>query len=213
MLSAMGAWGEQAFQNDSALDWLAEFEVGGLAMLRETLSRVAGIHVDDYLDMDDGMAAIAAAEIVAAAFAQRRDRVPEEVSAWLDAHQESLTGDDQVLARAAVERVLAAESELRESWEEGGPENGWHADVRVLLSRLPEHARRPASVKAMASTRNLVESPSRVTSGRTSCATLLNRQRSHKSPTGSVSHSGLASVWPTIRAAVGPKRSTFERRE
>jgi hypothetical protein len=65
--------------------------------------------------MDDGMAAIAAAEIVAAAFAQRRDRVPEEVSAWLDAHQESLTGDDQVLARAGVERVLGAHERHQEA--------------------------------------------------------------------------------------------------
>jgi hypothetical protein len=40
--AAMGAWGEQVFQNDSALDWLAEFEVRGLAMLRETLSRSRG---------------------------------------------------------------------------------------------------------------------------------------------------------------------------
>lgn len=40
--AAMGAWGEKAFQNDSALDWLAEFEVRGLAMLRETLSRSRG---------------------------------------------------------------------------------------------------------------------------------------------------------------------------
>jgi hypothetical protein len=59
----MGAWGEKAFQNDSALDWLAEFEGRGVVMLRKTLSRVADVPVDDYLDVDDGTCSIAAAEI------------------------------------------------------------------------------------------------------------------------------------------------------
>jgi hypothetical protein len=143
----MGAWGEKAFQNDSALDWLAEFQVRGLVMLRDTLSRTAGLHVDDYLDVDDGASSIAAAEVVAAALGRQRDRVPEELSAWLDTHQDSLDGDDQVLARQAVERVLAAGSELRELWEEGTTESAWHADVGALLGRLGGNASSAESVR------------------------------------------------------------------
>jgi len=86
-VATMGAWGEKAFENDSALDWLAEFEGRGLAMLRETLSNVASFHADEYLDVDDGAPAIAAAEIVAAALRRQRDRVPKELSTWLDAHE------------------------------------------------------------------------------------------------------------------------------
>jgi hypothetical protein len=97
---------------------------------------LAGLHVDEDLDADDGTCSIAAAEIVAAALSRRRDRVPEELGTWLDAHQDSLDGDDQVLARRAVERVLATGSELRALWEEGGTEGAWHADVRALLGRL-----------------------------------------------------------------------------
>lgn len=134
----MGAWGEEAFQNDSALDWLAELEVGGLALLRETLSRVAAANSDDYLDVDDGTSAIAAAEIVAAALGRQRDRVTQDISAWLDAHESSFVDEDQVLAKRAVLRVLAAGSELRELWEEDGVDSAWHADVRVLLDRLGE---------------------------------------------------------------------------
>jgi len=132
----MGAWGEKAFENDSALDWLAEFEVDGLSLLRETLTRVAELHADEYLDVDDGAASVAAAEIVAAALGRQRDRVPATLNGWLDAHEGSLVGDDQELARRALERVLRAGSELRDLWEEGGTESAWHADVRALLGRL-----------------------------------------------------------------------------
>lgn len=150
----MGAWGEKAFENDSALDWLAEFEVDGLTLLRETLSRVAELHGDEYLDVDDGAASVAAAEIVAAALGRQRDRVPATLNGWLDAHEGSLVGDDQELARRALERVLRAGSELRDLWEEGGTESPWHADVQVLLSRLggdgraSERTGTPASTKA-----------------------------------------------------------------
>ena len=56
----MGAWGEKTFQNDSSLEWLAELEAGGVALLRGTLSRVADTDQEDYLDVDDGTSAIAA---------------------------------------------------------------------------------------------------------------------------------------------------------
>ena len=132
----MGAWGEKAFQNDSALDWLAEFEAGGVATLRDTLLMVAETNENDELDVDDGTSAIAAAEIVAAALGRGRDRVPIAVNAWLDRNQGCLVAEDMIIAKRAVDRVLAAGSELRALWDEDGPDNAWHGDVCVLLSRL-----------------------------------------------------------------------------
>lgn len=132
----MGAWGEKAFQNDSALDWLAELEVEGVTALRGTLSRVADTADGEYLDVDDGSAAVAAAEIVAAALGHGRDRVTKKVIAWLDANQTAVGAEDLVLARRAVERVLSGESELRALWDESGSDSAWHVDVRVLLVRL-----------------------------------------------------------------------------
>ena len=131
----MGAWGEKAFENDSALDWLADLEDGGVTALRDTLSRVAGAGADDYVEVDDCSAAIAAAEIVAGALGER-DRLTEEAVAWLDANRGAVVPGDKIAAKRAVERVLAEGSELRELWDENGPDTEWHADVRALLTRL-----------------------------------------------------------------------------
>ena len=136
----MGAWGEKTYENDSALDWLGELEAEGVAFLRGTLSRVADTDQEDYLDVDDGTSAIAAAEIVAAALGHERDRLTEAAITWLDDNPGTLIAEDLTLANRAVERVLAVESELRALWDENGPDNAWHLDVRVLLDRLAEGA-------------------------------------------------------------------------
>jgi hypothetical protein len=137
----MGAWGEKAFENDSALDWFNDLEAEGVDALRHLLESVADTEEADYLDVDDGAAAIAAAEIVAAARGRGRDRVTKPVIAWLDANADELVDDDLILAAQAVERVVAENSELRELWEEGGTDSPWHVDVRTLLTRLGSSAR------------------------------------------------------------------------
>jgi hypothetical protein len=132
----MGTWGEKSIENDAAADALAELEAGGIAELRRILSNVADTAEDEYLDVDDGSAAIAAAEIVAAASGHGRDRVPKRLGAWLDANASLVGPADVTLARRAVERVLAENSELRGLWDERGPDTAWHADVRRLLLQL-----------------------------------------------------------------------------
>ena len=137
----MGAWGEKAFENDSALDWLDDLESEGVDALRDLLARVADTDEADYLDVDDGAPAIAAAEIVAAARGRGRDRLTKPVIAWLDENADDFVEEDLVLAAHAVERVVAGNSELRGLWEDGGPDSPWHTDVRTLLTRLGSTAR------------------------------------------------------------------------
>ena len=144
----MGAWGEKAFENDSALDWLNDLESEGVDALRDLLARVTDTDEEDYLDVDDGASAIAAAEIVAAARGRGRDRLTKPVLAWLDANADDLVEQDLILAARAVERVVAGNSELRELWEDGGPDSPWHADVRTLLTRLGSTARIGAPQRA-----------------------------------------------------------------
>jgi hypothetical protein len=130
----MGAWGAKAFENDSALDWFAELENGGVAVLREALDAAASS--TDYLEVDEGSAAIAAAEIVAAAASGKRDRLSNDAAAWLDGNARAISADDRALAKRAVQRVLGEDSELCQLWDDNGPDNEWRADVRGLLALL-----------------------------------------------------------------------------
>jgi hypothetical protein len=132
----MGAWGAKAFENDAASDWVAGLEAGGVELLRHALATVAETPVREEVDVDDGSAAIAAAELVAAALGRGRDRVPKRLAAWLDANAADVSAEDGLLARRAVQRVVGGRSELRSLWNEVGPDSEWQADVRVLLARL-----------------------------------------------------------------------------
>lgn len=61
----MGAWDEKNFGNDSAMDWVNEFEDNPtIELLKNTLQDL--VDSDDYIDMDIASAGLAAAEIVAA---------------------------------------------------------------------------------------------------------------------------------------------------
>ena len=128
----MGAWGEKPFENDSALDWLGDLEE--VEDLRETLTTVAAD--DDYLEVDDGSAAIAAAEIVAAARDGKVDRLAKDASKWLEKHGTQIADADRALAVRAVQRVLGSKSELAELWDDNGPDNSWRRDVAGLVARL-----------------------------------------------------------------------------
>ena len=131
----MGAWGHESFANDSALDWLSALVQGGPALLAEALDRVGSAAADDYLEVDESSAALAAAELVAAALGGGEDRLPQEALAWLKDHVHAARAIGAERARRAVERVFR-DSELRELWEENGEQTEWHAEVRELLERL-----------------------------------------------------------------------------
>ena len=109
-----GGLGKKPLDNDAALDWLRES--GGVAGIRETLKTVADFGADEYLDVDDGQAAVAAADMVAS--------------------QTVFQAADRDLARRAMERVLARNSELAGLWDDYEFETEWHGEMRQLLMRL-----------------------------------------------------------------------------
>jgi hypothetical protein len=133
----MGAWGTGSFENDAALDWLGELEGGGVDMVRNALDAVADADPEEYIDVDDASAALAAAEIVAAASGKGDDRVAKQkkLVAWIAAHREEVRAADVTVARRAVTRVIKS-SELQELWDEGGADNEWRPLVDELLRRL-----------------------------------------------------------------------------
>lgn len=130
----MGAWGIGSFENDDALDWVGALEgYDGLATVRATLKKVA--ETTDYLEAPEGSEALAGAEVVAAISGQPGGAVPEAVQRLIDT-QVTILQSDRDLARKAVDRVLAADSELAELWDESGEAEAWRAGVAELRGRL-----------------------------------------------------------------------------
>jgi hypothetical protein len=132
----MGAWGPGNFENDAALDWLADLnETGSAEIIRAALERVARASEGAYLRTNVCCAALAAAEVVAAARGAPAKELPERVTEWVEAHPSDCTSMDAVVAREATSRIEAA-SELQELFDEGGRDEKWHRVLSELLHRL-----------------------------------------------------------------------------
>lgn len=136
----MGAWGVGVFENDDASDWVYELEQSGdLMVVRQTFNDVvvAGRENPDGPDTLASAAALAAAEVVAALHGRPGDGIPDDVSKWVAGVGEPVTPELVDLARAATRQVLTA-SELKDTWDEGDPEQAeeWEAQVEDLISRL-----------------------------------------------------------------------------
>ncbi|MFC9995353.1 DUF4259 domain-containing protein [Nocardia sp. NPDC127526] len=116
----MGTWDVGPFDNDSAADWC-----GGLhdaapdkrqLMIREALTVVAGSK--DYLDSDVACDAIAAAAIIAAQRTRTAITSSYAPDFLLEGGSVSVDDDVAALAIAALDRIVADESEWRDLWEE-----------------------------------------------------------------------------------------------
>lgn len=130
----MGAWGPGSFENDDALDWLADLvDGGGMDVVQGAFDMVVD---GEYLEAPEAASALAAAEVVAALAGRPVDDLPEDAAEWVAAKARH-PGDRLVRrARAVVQRVRA-DSELKELWEEDGEvPTEWHAAVDDLLRRL-----------------------------------------------------------------------------
>lgn len=133
----MGAWGSQTFENDTALDWVADFvEIGELEMIQETLE--TAIEGDDEpVDVDVACEALAACEVLAHLNGKPggEHSTTPELDAWIKGFRKKAPAALYKLAGKAIERVLDEESELRLLWEDAG-DNGWIKDVKDLQARL-----------------------------------------------------------------------------
>jgi glycine/D-amino acid oxidase-like deaminating enzyme len=129
----MGAWGHQFDENDSAGDWLAAFaDSPSWAAVTDALqSGLASAY--EYLEVDEGSAVLAAAEIVAAAFGKASPRLEPQLATWAVSNSAGAFE----LKSIAGEAVLAVRDggELHELWHEGDA-GEWLATVDDLHSRL-----------------------------------------------------------------------------
>jgi len=144
-----GTWDEGPFDNDTAADWVFEFEEAdqqaGLDHIQAALVLAAGVGGNDYLKADAGMEAVAAAEVVAAirGLAVERSAYNEEALDWV-ARTTPVADQPLVnLAVTALDRVAASKSEPAKPWEGSG------VSVVASLGRItegePRRVARPAA--------------------------------------------------------------------
>ena len=130
----MGAWGVGTFENDDASDWVYQLEeASDLTLVRETLGPAAD--PSGYLESPTCCEALAAAEVVAALAGKPAPDIPEEVRAWVVEHRTTVSPDLRALALRAIDQI-AADSELKELWEESEESAAWADRLQELRGRL-----------------------------------------------------------------------------
>ena len=133
----MGAWDIGALDNDDACDFIADLmNTAGdrWNMIEMTLALVCGSAGDTAAE--DECAALAAAEVVAAAACGSSVKeLDRELAAWV---MRSAPKHLHMLSRDAIQAVdkIAARSELHELWREAGELEAWLDSLGDLKKRL-----------------------------------------------------------------------------
>jgi len=136
----MGTWSVDAFGNDYAQDWAEDLaQVSNLEAVENTLD-TALASADDGLEAPFAAEALVAIEVLARlqgkGGAASEDSVA--VDEWVAARKPKARLRSDLAAKAAqvLTLVLAAESELRQLWEDSDHYADWMAAVADLQARL-----------------------------------------------------------------------------
>lgn len=135
----MGTWAATSFGNDAASDFAYEVmdAADATACLAEALREAAD--ATDYLDSHEGARAVGAAEIVAALHGRTGGYLPGDLPAWVEARRAAGPPPDAdlaALALRALDRIVAADSELKELWDEAEAFEEWEGELNALRGRL-----------------------------------------------------------------------------
>jgi len=134
----MGTWSVDAFGNDDAADWAHELaEADGLDPIEEAIDAVLSVG-DDYLEAPEAAIALAAADVLARLGGNpgEKSSYTEAVDEWVATMQLKPSAELIDKAQAAIARVLADDSELKELWEDSDDHDAWLTSVDELRTRL-----------------------------------------------------------------------------
>ncbi|MEY9895379.1 hypothetical protein ABIA31_009068 [Catenulispora sp. MAP5-51] len=132
----MGTWDTGPFDNDVAADFGGKLDAlpqdQRAAAIREALSEAA--ECDDYLDEVIGTHAIAAAALVARELADGAHFVSPAYGPQQPLPP--LPPELKALAIAAIDRTVAADSEIAEEWGDPLEETAWYQGTLKLRAAL-----------------------------------------------------------------------------
>ncbi len=132
----MGAWEITNFANDTAMDWISDFEENSSVSF--LLQTILAVFEDEYLDSDIASEALAAIEVVAAAKGRPASDFPEEIGAvQLASLAASIDAKVIETCKKSIHRIIKEEdNELFELWEESDQGKDWVTVQKDLLSRV-----------------------------------------------------------------------------
>jgi Domain of unknown function (DUF4259) len=134
----MGAWSADSFGNDDACDWAYGLdECGDLSLIEAALNNILQAGAN-YLQAPAASEALAAIEVIARLQGNwgERNAYTESVDAWVE---KTKLVPGKALAEKAhnvIARILGADSELNELWEDSDEFDAWQASVKDLASRV-----------------------------------------------------------------------------
>ncbi len=127
----MATWGTRTFEDDTAVDWISE-----LVEADETreflLSAITLPEDDDDVDYDTAVIAVAGCEVIVALLDEPRKGLPEQLKDWLSDNECDDITDLPETASAALQKVLAGDSELVTIWQEAEDYDDWKDGVDEL---------------------------------------------------------------------------------
>ena len=134
----MGAWSHEPFGNDTANDWAYELEETQDWSLVEAAFNTVLAPDANYIESDQGSEAVAAAEVLAQALGKgtQSDAYTEKVETWLKSVDAAPPDELRAKAKAALEKVLSDDSELKELWVESGEPEPWRNSVLALIAAV-----------------------------------------------------------------------------
>lgn len=129
-----GAWGPGTFDNDDALDWMQLCtESKGSAVVAATLETAMQSGV---LEVPEGAAAVAAAEVVAAAKGKPGSALPKELSNWLSGQPKQEIAKLAPLAKKVLTKVLDPNMSELAQLSSVSPDKQWVKAIAELEARL-----------------------------------------------------------------------------
>ncbi|WP_277985708.1 DUF4259 domain-containing protein [Loktanella sp. IMCC34160] len=136
----MGAWGIETLENDSAMDFVADYEQFGVSALVRAIAEIRREASGGYVEVDGGAAALVVGEVVAAAFGAPSDAVGEFDANRLATHAADVRKHPELVV-AAIEAIKLSNGDLETSenlglWSEAGELEQFITIRDELVARL-----------------------------------------------------------------------------
>ena len=132
----MNFWGSGPFDNDSGKAFIDEVRQDGDYALAEAFDVVLDADMD-YVEAEEAWRVLAAAEVLRSVLTGDTSRLVDAgLRDWVQNADPVALEPLRTSARNALKRVLSAESELPDLWEDDADAQAWREETEALYAAL-----------------------------------------------------------------------------